>query len=150
MSASTRIEELLLPYDPTRLADTVQRRKRRMIGRAISLGISVALLTGLYLWRRDQIEGGAYWVFTGVVLGLSVVWTAVVLVLFLRSRAELRRVPPGVAVRMGRPGVVVANAFARWPDVTALEVVPGALHGEHDEVPARGGHAREQVLADER
>jgi hypothetical protein len=112
VSASTRIEELLLPYDPTPLADTVQRRKRRMIGRAISLGISVALLTGLYLWRRDQIEGGAYWVFSGVLLALSLVPFLVVLVLFLQARRDLRRVPSGVAIRMGRPGVVVGRRFA--------------------------------------
>ena len=123
------IGELQLPYDPVRLTGTVRRRKRTLVGRLVGLGISLAILGGIYAWQHRTIaqQGGAYWVFTGVVLGLSVVWTAVVLVLFLRSRAELRRVPPGVAVRMGRPGVVVANAFARWPDVTALEVVPGGL-----------------------
>jgi hypothetical protein len=127
VSASTRIEELLLPYDPTPLADTVQRRKRRMIGRAISLGISVALLTGLYFWRRDDIHGGSYWVFSGVVLALSLVPFVVVLVLFLQARRELLRVPSGVAVRMGRPGVVVGRRFARWSDVDSLAVVPGGL-----------------------
>ena len=127
MSASTRIEELLLPYDPSPLAETVQLRRRRMVGRAISLGISVVLLTALYLWRRDQVQGATYWIFSGVVLALSVIPFLVVLVLFLRARRELRGVPQGVAVRMGRPGVVVGRCFARWSEVASLAVVPGGV-----------------------
>lgn len=121
------IAELQLPYDPTLLAATVTRRRRRLVSRVVSLGISLVILGVIFAWQRDAIrqQGGAYWVFTGIVLAISLVPLVVVLVGFLRSRAELRRVPAGIAVRMGRPGVVVANAFARWSDVVALEVVPG-------------------------
>jgi hypothetical protein len=123
------ITELLLPYDPSALVDTVRRRRRRLISRLISLGISLALLGGIYAWQHRSIpeQGGAYWVFTGIVLALSLIPLLVVLLGFLRSRAELRAVPSGIAVRMGRPGVVVGTAFARWTDVVALEVVPGGL-----------------------
>ncbi len=123
------ISELLLPYDPTTLVGTVRRRRRRMVGRLVSLGISLAVLGGIYAWQHQSIaqQGGAYWVFTGIVLGLSTIPLVVVLIGFLRARTELRGVPTGIAVRMGRPGVVVGNAFARWPDVAALEVVPGGL-----------------------
>ena len=121
------ISELLLPYDPVKLAETVRRRRRRLVGRLIGLGISLAILGGIYAWQRRAIseQGGAYWVVTGIVLALSMIPLLVVLLGFLRSRAELRQVPPGIAVRMGRPGVVVGTAFARWGDVVALEVVPG-------------------------
>lgn len=123
------IAELLLPYDPTALDQTVRRRRRRLVGRLISLGISLAILGGVYAWQHRAIaaQGGAYWVFTGILLAISVVPLLVVLIGFLRARAELRRVPAGIAVRMGRPGVVVGTAFARWPEVVALEVVPGGL-----------------------
>ena len=121
------IAELLLPYDPTLLAGTVRGRRRRLVARCISLGVSLALLGGIYAWQHRSIDaqGGAYWVFTGVVLALSVIPLLVVLIGFLRSRAELRALPAGIAVRMGRPGVVVGTAFARWDEVAALEVVPG-------------------------
>lgn len=121
------IAELVLPYDPTTLAETVRLRRRRLVFRLISLGVSLAILGGIYAWQWDAIrqQGGPYWVFTGVVLAASVVPLVVVLVGFLRSRAELRAAPGGIAVRMGRPGVVVGTAFARWSDVEALEVVPG-------------------------
>jgi hypothetical protein len=123
------ISELLLPYDPVALAETVRRRRRRLVGRLISLGISLAVLGGIYAWQHRAIseQGGAYWVVTGIVLALSMIPLLVVLLGFLRSRKELREVPPGIAVRMGRPGVVVGTAFARWADVVALEVVPGGL-----------------------
>lgn len=123
------IAELLLPYDPQPLARTVRVRRRRLVGRVVSLAISLAVLGGIYAWQHRTIaqQGGAYWVFTGIVLGLTLVWTLVVLLGFLRARKELRTVPAGVAVRMGRPGVVVGTAFARWTDVEALEVVPGGL-----------------------
>jgi hypothetical protein len=123
------IAELLLPYDATLLVETVRRRKRRVVGRLVSLGISLAILGGIYAWQHRAIaeQGGAYWVVTGILLALSAIPLLVVLVGFLRSRKELRGVPDGIAVRMGRPGVVVGTAFARWPEVAALEVVPGGL-----------------------
>lgn len=128
MSVSTgRIEELLLPYEPVRLAETVARRKRGMISRAVSVGITLAILTALYLWRRDEVQGAGYWVFTGIVVAVSLIPFVVVLVGFLQARRELREVPQGIAVRMGRPGVVVGNRFARWDEVDVLAVVPGKL-----------------------
>ena len=141
------ISELLLPYDPVELAETVRRRRRRLVGRLISLGISLAILGGIYAWQRRAIseQGGAYWVVTGIVLALSTIPLVVVLLGFLRSRKELREVPPGIAVRMGRPGVVVGTAFARWGDVVALEVVPGGL-GRADRLRLRTQDGRLGVV----
>jgi len=123
------IAELLLAYDPSILVETVRRRRRRLVMRLVSLGISLALLGGIFAWQHRAItaQGGAYWIVTGVVLALSMIPLVVVLLGFLRARTELRGVPAGIAVRMGRPGVVVGTAFARWTDVAALEVVPGGL-----------------------
>ena len=63
------IGELVLPYDPTTLAETVRRRRRRFVVRVISLGISLAILGGILAWQWDAIkaQGGAYWVFLGIV-----------------------------------------------------------------------------------
>ena len=141
------IAELLLPYDPTTLAQTVRRRRRRLVSRLISLGISLVILGAIFAWQHHAIaqQGGAYWVFTGIVLALSLVPLVVVLLGFLRARAELRDVPTGIAVRMGRPGVVVGTAFARWGDVAALEVVPGGL-GRADRIRLRTGDGRTGIV----
>ncbi len=142
------IAELVLPYDPSALVATVRRRRRALVVRLISLGVSLAVLAGVYAWQWDTIsaQGGPYWVFPAIALALALVWTAVVLLGFLRARKDLRTAPAGIAVRMGRPGVVVGTAFARWTDVEALEVVPGGLgradrlrlrtvEGAHGDVP---------------
>lgn len=123
------IGELVLPYDATTLEETVRRRRRRFVMRVVSLGISLAVLGGILAWQWDAIkaQGGAYWVFLGIVMLINLVPLVVVLLGFLRARKELRGVPAGIAVRMGRPGVVVGTAFARWSDVDALEVVAGGL-----------------------
>ncbi|SER03674.1 hypothetical protein SAMN05421756_10856 [Microlunatus flavus] len=123
------IGELLLPYDPVTLGETVRRRRRKLVGRLISLGVSLAILGGILAWQWDTIrtQGAVYWVFLAVVMLVNLVPLALVLAGFLRARKELRSVPEGIAVRMGRPGVVVGTAFARWSDVEALEVVPGGL-----------------------
>lgn len=123
------IAELVLPYDPAALAETVRRRRRSFVFRLVSLGLSVVILAAIYAWQWETIsaQGGPYWVFPAIGLTLAVVWALVVMLGFLRARTELRAAPDGVAVRMGRPGVVVGTAFARWPDVEALEVVPGGL-----------------------
>ncbi len=142
------IEELTLPYQPTRLAQTVARRRRAMIGRAISLGISVLIIGGLIIWRRDTASGG-YYVFAGVVLTLSLIPFAVVLIGFLRARRELRAVGSGVAVRMGRPGVVLGDNFARWDEVATLAVVPGGLGRAERLVLTTTGGSRAGVALDQ-
>ena len=132
------IAELVLPYDPTALAETVRRRRRGLVVRLVSLGISLVVLAAIYAWQWDTIsaQGGPYWVFPAIGLTVALVWTAVVLVGFLRVRKDLRTAPDGIAVRMGRPGVVVGTAFARWSDVEGLEVVPGGL-GRSDRLRLR-------------
>lgn len=141
------IGELVLPYDPTTLTETVRRRKRRFVVRVVSLGISLAILGGILAWQWDAIkaQGGAYWVFLGIVMVINLVPLVVVLLGFLRARAELRAVPSGIAVRMGRPGVVVGTAFARWSEVEALEVVPGGI-GRADRLRLRTGSGAAGVV----
>ena len=141
------IAELLLPYDPTALAETVRRRKRAFVVRLVSLGLSLLILAAIYTWQWDTIStrGGPYWVLPAIGLTLAVVWAVIVLLGFLRSRKELRLVPLGIAVRMGRPGVVVGTAFARWGEVVALEVVPGGL-GRADRLRLRTSDGRLGVV----
>ena len=65
------IEELLVPYDGTRPQQKVARRRRRLVGRIISLIITVVILVALYLWQREAF-GPGLWVVYGVLFGVSV------------------------------------------------------------------------------
>jgi hypothetical protein len=51
------ISELRVPYDPQMIELKVQRRRRRMRSQLISLGITVLIMAGIYLWQRDQLKG---------------------------------------------------------------------------------------------
>jgi hypothetical protein len=119
------IEELTVPFDPTRVADKVQRRKRRMRSRLVSLVITVVFLAVLYFWQRDSLAGAGFFTLYAVVLGVSVAWFAVHLVGFLMARRDLRRVGQGIALRIGRPGVEVHGVYVPWAEVGGLAAVKG-------------------------
>jgi hypothetical protein len=122
---SGRIEELLVPYDPTALQEKVARRRRGMWSRLISLGITVVILVLLHQFGGDQLQGNGSLTVYGIVLGISLAWFVGYLVAWLRARRELRGVGSGTAVRIGRPGIQVARVFTPWSEVTALTMTAG-------------------------
>ena len=46
---------------------------------------------------------------------------------YVQAKRELASVREGVALRIGRAGVQVADAFAYWPQVSSLHVVKGRV-----------------------
>ncbi|MCW2811861.1 MAG: hypothetical protein JWP61_2319, partial [Friedmanniella sp.] len=123
----TSPHELVVPYDPSQVGERVERSRRRMRSRLVSLVITVLLLGGIYAWRRHQDQAGDSLTVYLVLLGISVVWFAVTLVLHLLARRHLARVGQGTAVRLGPPGVQVGRRAARWSDVASLAAVRGRL-----------------------
>jgi hypothetical protein len=121
------IQQLSVPYDAGQLTQKAQRRRRLVRSRLVSLGITVALLTAIYFWRRDQQQGAGSFVVYGVVLGVSIAWLLVTLVSYLRAKRDLAAVGSGVAVRIGPPGIEVAGLYASWPDVAKVATVKGGL-----------------------
>jgi hypothetical protein len=119
------IEELLLPYDPSQALEKVARRKRQVRSRAISLGITLAILVGLYLWQRNRPGGAGSLTVYLVVLGISVAWLVGFVLAYVKARRDLRGVGEGVALRMGRPGVELAGSYVPWSDVVSLAAVRG-------------------------
>jgi hypothetical protein len=122
-----QIEELAIPYDPSQLQTKVERRRRQVRSRVISLVITVAVLVGLYLWQRDELQGAGFFAVYGVVLAISLGWLAAVIILFVRARRDLAGLRDGVAVRIGRAGVQLGDLGAGWPEVAKLGMVKGGL-----------------------
>lgn len=100
--------------------------------RLISLGITIVVMLGIYLWRRHEQQEVGYIAVYAVVLGLSLAWLAVTLVAFLRARSDLAAVGSGVALRIGPPGIELATLFVPWPEVASVVTVKGGL----DRAPA--------------
>jgi hypothetical protein len=124
------IVELVVPYDAGPLSEKVARRRALVRSRIISLVITLAVLVAIYLWQRDQLQGYGFLVVYGVVVGIPVIWLVVVLILYLRTRNQLRSLPPGIAIQIGPPGIWVAGLGASWPEVAAVAAVkPGVGKG---------------------
>jgi hypothetical protein len=117
------ISELIVPYDAGLIMEKVNRRRRLMRGRLVSLGLTIVFLTAFYLWQRDQLQGVGYLVLFAFIVAVSVVVFVVFLLSYLRAKKELSGVGSGTAVRMGRPGVEVAGLFAPWSEVVSLGAV---------------------------
>jgi len=119
------IEELVVPYDPAQLQEKVQRRRRGMWSRLVSLAITAVILVLLYVFGGDQLQGTGFLSVYGIVLGISLAWFLGYLVAWLRTRAELRTIGTGTAVRIGRPGIQVGRVFSPWSEVSALTMTAG-------------------------
>jgi len=127
LQGSRPIEELYLPFDPTLVAEKVQRRRRGVRSRLISLVITIVILAALYYWQRDQLAGSGFVALYAVVLGISIAWLLAYLIAYLLARRELRQVGMGTALRIGRPGVEIRGTFVPWSEVQALAAVKGRI-----------------------
>jgi len=121
------ISELVVPYDPGPLTDKVERRRRLIRSRLLSLGITITLLMLIYLWRREDLGGIGVIIIFAIVLGASLAWLAASIVLFFLAAREIRTVGNGVAIRIGPPGIQVAGLHASWPQVAKIDTIKGGL-----------------------
>src|SRR3954454_15554713 len=101
------IGELVVPYDPGPLAEKVQRRRRLMRSRLLSLGITIVIMIVIYVWQREQLRGAGFVAVYAVLLGISAGFVLFTLVGYLRARRELGSIGEGAAIRIGAPGIQV-------------------------------------------
>ena len=123
--SQSAVTELLLPYDPGPLTAKAERRRRVVRGRIVSLAITVVILVAIYFWQRDELEGTGFIPVYAVVLGIPIVWLAVVVIRYLQTRGQLRSMGYGTAIRIGPPGIQVAGLAASWPYVGSVAVTKG-------------------------
>jgi hypothetical protein len=125
--STSPISELIIPYDPEPLAEKVGRRRRLVRSRVISLVITIALLLLIYLWRREDMQGAVFVVIYALVLGTSLAWLAASIVLYVLAKREARTLGSGIAIRIGPPGIQVAELAVTWPHVAAIDTIKGGL-----------------------
>jgi len=135
-------EELALVYDPSGPLLRVARRKRKFVSRVISLGITLAIMVGIYLWQRDQFSYSAPWVIYGIVLGISAAFGVFSFLAWRQAKKILTAMGQGIALRLGRPGVEIAGGYVPWSDLGSLAVTKGKLgHGPQFTVTRTDGHS---------
>ena len=67
------ISDLVVAYDPGPVGQKVARRGRLVRSRLISLGITIAVLLLIYVWRREDLQGTGFIIICAVVLGASLI-----------------------------------------------------------------------------
>jgi hypothetical protein len=121
------ISELIVPYDPGPLAEKVARRRRLLRSRLLSLGITMAVLLLIYVWRREDLQGAGFIIIFALVLGASLVWLGVSVLLYFLAKRETQTIGSGIAVRIGPPGIQIAGLAASWSQVAAIGTIKGGL-----------------------
>ncbi len=121
------IGELVVPYDPGPLAEKVQRRRRLMRSRLMSLGITIVIMVIIYVWQREQLQGAGFSWSTPWCSASRSASCLFTLVGYLQARRELGTIGNGAAIRIGAPGIQVANLAAPWAQVASLSTVKGGL-----------------------
>ena len=141
-TAGSPYEELALLYDPTGPLQRVVRRKKRFVSRVISLGITLAIMVGIYLWQSDQFSYSAPWVIYGIVVGISLAFAVLAFLAWRQAKKILASMGQGIALRLGRPGVEIAGAYVSWADLGSLAVTKGRLgHGPQFTVTRTDGYS---------
>ena len=111
-----------------RSAAKVARRRRLVRTRLVSLGITVAVLLLIYLWRRDDMQDAVFVVLFAIVLGISLTMARRQRRSVCRWRNDkLAALGSGIAIRIGPPGIQVAGLSASWPEVAAIDTVKRGL-----------------------
>lgn len=149
-TAGSPYEELALAYDPQGPMVRLARRRKRFVSRVVSLVITLAIMVGLYLWQRDQFVGATPWIAYGIVLGISLGLGVLSFLGWRQARKILAAVGPGLALRIGRPGVEIAGTYVPWNDLGSIAATKGKLgHGPQLTVTTLGDGFRASVPLDQ-
>lgn len=121
------IEEFVVEYAPGPAVERADRWRRVMRMRLISLGISVAVLIGLYVWQRDRFNENPapMIVMYALVLLVGIGWAVGSWLAYRRAREVARSIPEGTAMRISRAGVELAGERLGWAEVAAVRTAKG-------------------------
>jgi hypothetical protein len=121
------ISDLVVTYDPGPVGQKVARRRRLVRSRLVSLSITIAVLLLIYVWRREDLQGAGFIIICVLVLGASLIWLLATIVLYFLAKREVNTIGSGIAIRIGPPGIQVADLAASWPQVAAVDTIKGGL-----------------------
>lgn len=121
------VEELVVEYASGPAVERADRWRRLLRMRLISLGITVVVLTGLFLWQRDRFSENPVPMIMiyAVALLIAIGWVVGSWLAYRRALQIARDVGEGVVLRVGRGGLEFAGRRFGWADVTTLRTAKG-------------------------
>lgn len=144
-------EELVVSYDPEAARSRVERWRRMVRSRLISLGISVVVLTVVLFWQRDRLMANPVATFGvyAVVLLIGIAWLVGVLLAYRAARRTADGVGTGVALRVDRRGLEIAGQQVGWQHLAALRAAKGSWPGGPVLQAVRGDGAEVSVALEQ-
>jgi hypothetical protein len=127
MADSPASDELAVGYDARPASARALRWRRLFRVRLISLGVTVVILATLYGWLHERFDHnldvtiGIY----AFVVVVGIAWSAFSYIAYRISRRAATAVGQGIALRISRRGVQLAEVFVAWPDVAELTTTKG-------------------------
>lgn len=91
-------------YTPVPTANLLATRKRGVVGRVISLIITLGF-NALFWWLTRNQEGDWRWWIIGVTTGLSVLYVVIAIIQVWRASRALQKIGSGVALDINRHGL---------------------------------------------
>lgn len=133
--------QLVVNHAPEVVERKVSTTRVSLAIRLVISGISLAVLGGLYAWRRSQFSDEVVWL-----LGLSVGVTLLIclghFLWYRRIRSERRVTGQGPALVMSSSGVETAEGSMSWEQLEQLRAIPGARRGHGYRLEAVGQDGR--------
>lgn len=119
--------EFVVLYDPMPAQQRVQRWRRMVRSRLISLVLSVVLMGILFVWQRQQLMTHPVPTFIvyALVLLSAVGWLVGTLIAYRLARRAAAGVGEGVAIHIDRVGLEFAGRRLAWGQVGGLATVKG-------------------------
>ncbi len=118
--------ELAVRYDPIPAAARVAKAHGWVRSRALSLVMTIIILTLGYLYFPGGRSPGSF-VIMAIVLGLSIAWLAGAIISERMSKQYLRSLGEGIAFRANRSCVEVKGSFVPWQEVVSLGTGKGRI-----------------------
>lgn len=128
---SDGIDELTVSYDGTETRSRVERWRRMLRSRLISLGISIVILVVIFIWQRDRFAANPLpmIIVYGLVLLAGIGWIVGMLVAYRAAQRAAVQIGDGIALRMNRGGIELAGRPIGWTELGSLAAAKGSWPG---------------------
>lgn len=114
-------------FDPEPAVELYRVKRGRIVGRAISLVLSLVIWAVLGWLNRDNLDT-LFWTILAVSVGISLGFLIHAIVGAVRAKKAIGRLHEGLALGVGRGGLHL-DSYLAWEDVDRLVAVPGGGRG---------------------
>lgn len=118
--------------------------RRNRTWRIVSLVISTVILAAIWWFLRDQL-GPVTWPVIVISLAFPLAYLAWAIVQEVRARKAVRTVTGGLALGVGRGGLVLPDGYLPWAEVGGVHAASGRF-GRGDELRIEGPGGRAAAL----